>query len=116
MGLVRWLAMAFDPAPAWLVPLQILHAGTFAATHLGAMQWIGAHVPAATAGTAQALLSTFTAGIAMSFAMLVSGPLYASFAGGAYLAMAVVCALGLAAGWRLHHAEQATVRSSDGSH
>ncbi len=105
-GLVRWLAMAFDPAPYWLVPLQILHGGTFAASHLGAMLWIGARVPAATAGTAQALLSTFTAGIAMSAAMLVSGVLYEAFAGRAYLAMVVACGLGLVAGLALARLER----------
>lgn len=106
-GLVRWAAMALDPAPAWLVPLQILHAGTFAASHLGAMLWIGARIPSATAGTAQALLSTFTAGIAMSTAMAVSGLLYAAFAGRAYLAMVLACAVGLAAGAMLRRLEAA---------
>ncbi len=107
-GLVRWLAMAFDPAPYLLVPLQLLHAGTFAASHLGAMLWIGARVPAATAGTAQALLSTFTAGIAMSLMMLFSGMLYAAYAGRAYLAMVVACALGLAAALALQRFERVT--------
>lgn len=97
-GLVRWLAMAFDPAGHWLVLLQLLHAGTFAATHLGAMQWIAARVPPAAAGTAQALLSTFSAGIVMSGVMLMSGALYAAAAGRAYLAMMAACALGLSAG------------------
>lgn len=105
-GVVRWLAMAFDPAAAWLVPLQLLHAGTFAATHLGAMHWIGARIPASTAGTAQALLSTFTAGVVMSGTMALSGYLYASVAAGAYLAMAAACALGLAAGLRLERWER----------
>ncbi len=105
-GLIRWLVMAFDPAPYWLVPLQILHAGTFAASHLGAMLWIGARVPSATAGTAQALLSTFSAGIATSAAMLVAGLLYQAYAGRAYLAMVVVSALGLAAGWALARHER----------
>jgi len=97
-GFVRWLAMAFDPAEGWLIPLQLLHAGTFAATHLGAMQWIAARVQPAAAGTAQALLSTFSAGIVTSGVMLISGALYASTAGRAYLAMAAACALGLLAG------------------
>ena len=107
-GIVRWLAMALDPAPWMLVPLQILHAGTFAATHLGAMHWIGARVPAATAGTAQAMLSTFSSGIVMSSVTLLTGPLYAAYAGGAYLAMMVCCLVGLAAGWALHRTEGRT--------
>ena len=106
LGLVRWLAMAFDPSPLLLAPLQILHAATFAATHLGSMHWIAARVPAATAGTAQALLSTFTSGIAMAGAMLISGPLFAAWAGRAYLAMVVLCALGLLAGLALRRMER----------
>ena len=106
LGLVRWLAMAFDPSPLLLAPLQILHAATFAATHLGSMHWIAARVPAATAGTAQALLSTFTSGIAMAGAMLISGPLFAAWAGRAYLAMVVLCAVGLLAGLALRRMER----------
>lgn len=105
-GLVRWTAMAFDPAPWLLVPLQILHAGTFAATHLGAMHWIGANIPAATAGTTQALLSTSTAGVAMSILMLASGPLYANYAGGAYAAMSIACVIGGGAALLLARAER----------
>ena len=70
------------------------------------MHWIAARVPAATAGTAQALLSTFTSGIAMAGAMLISGPLFAAWAGRAYLAMVVLCALGLLAGLALRRMER----------
>ncbi len=104
-GLVRWAMMAADPGPAALVVLQVLHAGTFAATHLGAMQWISTRIEPTMTGTAQALLSTCTTGIAMAGAMLISGPLYAHFAGGAYLAMAALCALGLAAALALHRCD-----------
>ena len=104
-GIVRWLAMAMDPAPWMLVPLQILHAGTFAATHLGAMHWIGARIPQATAGTAQAMLSTFSSGIVSSSVTLLSGQLYASYAGSAYLAMMASCMIGLLTGLALHRIE-----------
>ena len=40
-AVVRWLAMGFDPPLALLVPLQVLHALTFGATHLGAIHFIG---------------------------------------------------------------------------
>ncbi|MGE0630308.1 MAG: MFS transporter [Hyphomicrobiaceae bacterium] len=106
-GIVRWLAMSADPSPLMLVPLQVLHAGTFAATHLGAMQWIARNVPGHVAGSAQALLTTFSAGIAMSSATLMSGPLYQAFGGGAYAAMAVLCVLGLLAGITLNRTQSA---------
>lgn len=104
---VRWLSMAFDPPAPLLVPLQILHAGTFAATHLGSMHWIAARVPPAMAGTAQALLATFTSGVAMAGAMFVSGPLFAAWEGRAYLAMVILGLVGLFAVLALQRAERA---------
>ncbi len=95
-AVLRWGMMAFDPPSVVLVALQILHAGSFAATHLGAMRWIGQHVPAHQVGTAQALLATVTSGFAMSVALMASGPLYASVGAGGYLAMAAVAGVGLA--------------------
>ena len=44
-AVVRWLAMGFDPPLALLVPLQMLHALTFGATHIGAIHFIGRVVP-----------------------------------------------------------------------
>ena len=96
-GLVRWTAMAFDPPVALLFPLQILHAGSFAATHLGAMHWIARTIPDHQAGTAQALLSTITGGVGMGGAILLSGWLYPAFGGTGYLGMTALCALGGAA-------------------
>jgi PPP family 3-phenylpropionic acid transporter len=103
---VRWLSMTFDPPALLLVPLQVLHAGTFAATHLGSMHWIAARVPAPMAGTAQALLATFTSGVAMAGAMFVSGPLFAAWEGCAYLAMAALGIVGLVAVVALQRAER----------
>lgn len=96
-AVVRWLAMGFDPPLALLVPLQLLHALTFGATHIGAIHFIGRAVPETQAGTAQALYASVTGGIAMGATMLVAGPLYAAYGGRAYWAMAAVAAVGLAA-------------------
>jgi PPP family 3-phenylpropionic acid transporter len=96
-AVVRWLAMGFEPPLALLVPLQLLHALTFGATHIGAIHFIGRAVPEMQAGTAQALYASVTGGIAMGATMLIAGPLYAVYAGRAYWAMAVVAAVALAA-------------------
>lgn len=105
-GLVRWTGMAWDPGVVWLFALQLLHAFTFAATHLGTMNWIQANVPPQAAATAQAVASTMTAGLAMAGAMLISGPLYAAYGGRAFLAMVALCALGLAAGLAVRRIEK----------
>jgi MFS transporter, PPP family, 3-phenylpropionic acid transporter len=96
-AIVRWLAMAFDPPFLILVPLQVLHALTFGATHLGAMHFIARTVGSERAGTAQALHASATNGIAMGGAMLLSGVLYARLGGQSYLAMALIAVLGLLA-------------------
>ncbi len=96
-AIVRWGAMAFELPLAALAPLQVLHAATYGASHLGAMHFIARAVPAAAAGTAQALYATVAAGVMMGAATMASGSLYAAFGGRAYLAMAALGAVGLAA-------------------
>ena len=96
-AIVRWIAMAFDPPFAALIGLQILHALTFGATHIGTVHFIAQNIPPERAGTAQALQASVTAGIAMGGATLLAGQLYGPFGAKAYLAMAVLGALGLLA-------------------
>ncbi|MDX2289662.1 MAG: MFS transporter [Hyphomicrobiaceae bacterium] len=96
-AILRWTAMAFDPPLAAVIVLQLLHAFTFAAAHLGAVMFIGAAVPDRLAGTAQALHATVGAGVAMGGATLISGTLYSAFGGMAYLGMAALAAAGLVA-------------------
>ncbi len=96
-AIVRWIAMAFDPPLAALIGLQILHALTFGATHIGTVHFIAQNIPPERAGTAQALQASVTAGIAMGGATLLAGQLYAPFGAKSYLAMAVLGAVGLAA-------------------
>jgi MFS transporter, PPP family, 3-phenylpropionic acid transporter len=96
-AVVRWSAMGFDPPLALLLPLQVLHGLTFGAAHLGAIHFMGRTVPGAQAGTAQAVYASVTGGIAMGGTMLLSGPLYAAYAGRAYWPMAVVAGVGLMA-------------------
>lgn len=96
-AMIRWAAMAFDPSLVLLFPLQILHALTFGATHLGAMHFIHGTVPQEQAGTAQAIFATATGGVAMGLATLLAGKIYAPLGGASYAAMAVLGAVGLIA-------------------
>jgi PPP family 3-phenylpropionic acid transporter len=75
----------------------VLHGLTFGATHLGAVHYVAASVPQHLAGTAQALYAAVMSGIAMGAATLLAGRLYASIGGQAYLAMAALALIGLAA-------------------
>src|SRR5262249_48249087 len=60
---LRWSIMAFDPPFAWVVFAQILHGGTYALAHLGAMYFIARAVPPRLSATAQSLYAVFVQGI-----------------------------------------------------
>lgn len=95
-SVLRWSVTAFDPPLALLFSVQLLHGLTFGAAHLGAIHYISDTVPENVSATAQGLYASVTAGIAMGAAMSATGPLYAAIGGHAYLAMAVIGAIGLA--------------------
>lgn len=102
LSVVRWVAMAFDPGLTALVPLQILHGVTYGASHIGAIHFIGRAIPLRATGSAQALYATVAAGVAMGFATIIAGWLYARYGGGSYAAMAVIAVVALAASLRLN--------------
>ncbi|MEM8627356.1 MAG: MFS transporter [Pseudomonadota bacterium] len=114
-GLVRWPLTALDPPLAGLFALQLLHGLTFGATHLAAMTYIAQFVPARLGATAQSAISALGSGVLMGGAMWMSGPLYANFAGLAYVAMAVLAAVGLMLGVRAMRRPGRRRRASHGS-
>jgi len=93
-AIIRWTAMAFDPPLAALPLLQILHAASFGAAHLGAMGFLARAVPRELAATAQGLVATVS-GIVTASATAISGLLYAASGSLAYLVMAAMALIGL---------------------
>jgi PPP family 3-phenylpropionic acid transporter len=96
-GLVRWLGMAFTTDLAALVFLQALHAGTFAACHLGAMAFIQRALPASGVALGQSVYYALGTGAAQAVIFQLSGVLYAEYGQRAFLGMFVVSAVGVAA-------------------
>jgi PPP family 3-phenylpropionic acid transporter len=94
-GIARWTAMAFEPPVAMLPALQLLHALSFGAAHLGTMAFLTRAVPKELAATAQATVATVS-GIVMASATGLSGLLYAFSGSLAYLAMAAMALAGFA--------------------
>lgn len=94
-GLLRWLALAASTDLPVLALAQWLHAFSFGAQHLAAMNLLLALVPPAQAGTAQTLHAALGVGLLTGLMTLASGPLYAAFGGGVFLAMALLCAAAL---------------------
>ncbi len=104
-AVVRWIVMALDPPSVLLPALQCLHALSFAATHLGAMQFLANAVPARLGATAQGDYATVQA-VAMTVATALSGTLYAAYGGVAYAAMSAMAAAGVTVAliaWRVDH-------------
>jgi PPP family 3-phenylpropionic acid transporter len=96
-GLVRWLGMAITTELWALVVLQALHAGTFAACHLGAMAFMQRALPASGVGLGQSVYYALGTGAAQAVVFQVAGFLHAGFGRQAFLGMFIVSALGAAA-------------------
>ena len=92
-AVLRWGVMSFNP-PLMLLPmLQLLHAFSFGATHLGSMQLLARRAPARQFATAQGDFATVLA-LVMAGGMALSGALYADLGDRAYAVMALAAALG----------------------
>jgi PPP family 3-phenylpropionic acid transporter len=92
-GALRWSAMALAPPAAALPFLQLLHALSFGATHLGALIFLARHAPVGQGATAQGYLA-IAMGLAMAGAMGISGLLYEAVGGLAYAGMALAAVAG----------------------
>lgn len=99
-SVIRWTALATLP-PVWaLYGLQLMHAGTFAATFLGAMRMIqGLHGDERVA-TAQMIYMALASAPAQALTTLLSGELYEALkadghAAWGYLSMTAVAVIGL---------------------
>lgn len=93
-AILRWSVMAFSPPFAWLLPLQILHALTFAATYLGGVQIVEALSPPKEHTSAQTLSSVLSSGLLIGLATAASGTLYDAFGDKGYLAMTAMAVAG----------------------
>jgi PPP family 3-phenylpropionic acid transporter len=91
---IRWTAMAFEPPVALLPMLQLLHACSFGAAHLGAMGFLARAISRERAASAQGLIATLS-GIVSASATGLSGLLYASYGSRAYLLMTAMALIGL---------------------
>jgi PPP family 3-phenylpropionic acid transporter len=93
-AIVRWSAMAFDPPAALLPVLQLLHAASFGAAHLGMMGFLARAVPRELAATAQGFAATWS-GVVNASATFASGFVFATSGSLAYLLMAAMALVGL---------------------
>jgi PPP family 3-phenylpropionic acid transporter len=93
-AILRWSAMALDPPAALLPALQLLHAASFGAAHLGMMGFLARAVPRELAATAQGFAATWS-GVVNASATFASGFVFAASGSLAYLLMAAMALVGL---------------------
>jgi len=84
---LRWTLMAFNPPVTLLAALQLLHAASFGATHIGTLGFIADKAPPGQGATAQGYIAV-ALGTAMAGTTVLSGVLYGAFGSLAYTAMA----------------------------
>ena len=90
---VRWAVTGLEPSLAVLVVVQLLHALSFGATHLGTMGLLAHRVPSHSLATAQGTL-TASIGIVSATATILCGRLYNDYGQSIYFGMAVMAATG----------------------
>ncbi len=90
---VRWAVTGLEPSLAVLVIVQLLHALSFGATHLGTMGLLAHRVPGHSLATAQGTL-TASIGIVSATATILCGRLYNDYGQSLYFGMAAMAASG----------------------
>lgn len=90
---VRWAVTGLEPSLAVLLVVQLLHALSFGATHLGTMGLLAHRVPGHSLATAQGTL-TAAIGIVSATATILCGRLYNDFGQSIYFGMAAMAAVG----------------------
>ncbi|MBI3437215.1 MAG: MFS transporter [Proteobacteria bacterium] len=93
-GALRWMLLGFGPTGAVLLPLQTLHAVSFATTHVGAMRLLTREAPENAAAMAQTLYSALSSGLLLGGASLISGILFDASGAHGYWAMSVMAFAG----------------------
>ncbi len=101
-GILRWSLTGLASWLPAIAALQLLHAFTFGASHLGAMHFLSRTVPLSAAASAQSLYAALSSGLGSGLVMVIAGTLYSAYGGGAYLFMALLSTAGILGAVGLH--------------
>lgn len=89
-ALIRWGLLGATTEFIWLVVAQLLHAGSFCLSHLGAMRYMSRDLqPEAVIG-AQALYGALALGLMVAVLLVASGKLYPTLGGQTFWLMAAI--------------------------
>lgn len=99
--LIRWGIAGEADSLSVIVALQVLHAFTFGAAHLGAIYFIADRMPEEVSATAQTLYALVVSGLGVGLMSFLSGHIYEAFAGNGYIFMAGLGGLGMVIAWSI---------------
>ncbi|GAA3538806.1 3-phenylpropionate MFS transporter [Zobellella aerophila] len=80
-ALVRWGIMGATTEPGWLIVAQLLHAGTFCLSHLGAVRFITRELDDRAIIGTQALYAAIPQGLSLALLLVLCGQLFPVMAG-----------------------------------
>lgn len=89
-ALVRWGILGATTELGWLIAAQLLHAGSFCFSHLGAIRYISRDLAPHAAAGAQALYAALAMGLMVALLLALSGYLYPVWAGRVFWLMAAL--------------------------
>ena len=89
VAILRWLLAGLGTGLSLLIVVQLLHAFTFAATHLAAMTFLARRTPPGLAASAQ-VLHAGVVGSSVGLATIGSGGLYEALGGSGFFVMAAI--------------------------
>jgi MFS transporter, PPP family, 3-phenylpropionic acid transporter len=95
-GLLRWVLMGFLTSFPLILLAQMLHALSFATTHLGTMHVIRLMAPPQLRNRAQGINAALSGGILMSCTTLLAGHLYGQMGAKTYFVMAIMSVVAMA--------------------
>jgi MFS transporter, PPP family, 3-phenylpropionic acid transporter len=93
-GVIRWTALGLTANFNFLVVLQLFHAATFCAAHIGAMYFLQAAIPTNLTARAQGLYSAISSGVAPALMIPLAGWSFEHFGAGAFFLMSLTAGLG----------------------
>ncbi len=99
--LIRWSLTTYVEQLPLIAVLQLLHAFSFGAAHLGAIYFIADRIPEEVSATAQTVYALLVSGLGIGLTSYLSGHLYGSFQGSAFLAMAAMGGVGMILAWSI---------------
>lgn len=89
-ALLRWGILGATTDIIWLIVAQLLHAGSFCLSHLGAMHYISRDLDAEAVIGAQALYGALAMGLTVALLLVASGQLYPTLGGQLFWLMAAI--------------------------